>query len=165
MTYLKKLIGTKSLNTEQCPAGLSPRIIPHYLPPKHLWETLGMGKNLTQQPKIYWFPPPEKFPLINLLLSLSKMSFLPHQIVIFIYYIIQASYVAVAIAIVSFLHQLQVLINWYLLNVVFSMTKALNDQSSPKQNFSPPFNATWKTLLLFMRVFLFFALPFLFQTL
>ena len=28
MTYLKKLTGTKSLNREQCPAGLSPRIIP-----------------------------------------------------------------------------------------------------------------------------------------
>ena len=29
MTYLKKLDGTKTLNTKQCPAGLSPRIIPH----------------------------------------------------------------------------------------------------------------------------------------
>ena len=28
MTYLKKLVGTKPINTEQCPAGLSPRIIP-----------------------------------------------------------------------------------------------------------------------------------------
>ena len=83
MTYLKKLIETKSLNVKQCPSGLSPRIIPHY-PRKHLWETLGMGKNPTQQPKIYSFPPPEKFPFINLLLSLSEMLFLSHQIVIFI---------------------------------------------------------------------------------
>ena len=29
MTYLKKLDGTKTLNTKQCPVGLSPRIIPH----------------------------------------------------------------------------------------------------------------------------------------
>ena len=29
MTYLKKLDGTKTLNRKQCPAGLSPRIIPH----------------------------------------------------------------------------------------------------------------------------------------
>ena len=62
VTYLKKFIGTKSLDTKQCPAGLSLRIIPHY-PPKHLWETLGMGKNHTQEPKMYSFPPPEKNPI------------------------------------------------------------------------------------------------------
>ena len=28
ITYLKKLIGIKSLNAKQCPAGLSPRVIP-----------------------------------------------------------------------------------------------------------------------------------------
>ena len=67
VTYLKKFIGTKSLDTKQCPAGLSLRIIPHY-PPKHLWETLGMGKNHTQEPKMYSFPPPEKNPITNLLL-------------------------------------------------------------------------------------------------
>ena len=76
MTCLITFVGTKSLNTKQCPEGLSLRIIPHYLR-KHLWETLGMGKNPTQQPKIYSFPPPEKSPLINLLLLLSKVSFLP----------------------------------------------------------------------------------------
>ena len=47
MTYLKNFIGTKSLDTKQCPAGLSPRIIPHY-PTKHLWENLGMAKNHIQ---------------------------------------------------------------------------------------------------------------------
>ena len=51
---------------------------------KHLLETLGMGKNPIQQPKIYSFPPPEKSPLLNLLLPLSKILFLPHQIGIFI---------------------------------------------------------------------------------
>ena len=56
----EKLSGTKSLNTKQCPAGLSPRIIPHCAP-KHLWETLKMGANPTQQPKMYSFNPPEKF--------------------------------------------------------------------------------------------------------
>ena len=44
MTYLEKLVGTKSLNTKQCPAVLSPRIIPNYLH-RNLWETLAMGKN------------------------------------------------------------------------------------------------------------------------
>ena len=85
MAFLKKLLGTKSLNTKQCPTGLSPKIISHY-PHKHLWETLAMGTNPTQQPKIYSFPPPGKSPLINLHL-LSKMSFVPlspHQIVFFI---------------------------------------------------------------------------------
>ena len=67
MTYLKKFIGTKSLDAKECLAVLSPRIIPR-CPPKHLWETLGMRKNHTEQPKIYSFPPPEKNPLINLLL-------------------------------------------------------------------------------------------------
>ena len=82
MTYLKNLVGTKSLNTKQFPAGLSHRIIPNY-PHNHLWETLAMGKNPTRQPRIYSIPPTEKSPLVNLLL-LSKLSFLPHQTVIFI---------------------------------------------------------------------------------
>ena len=83
MTYLKKLIGTISLNTTQFPAELSLRIIPRY-PPKYLWETLGIGENPTQRPKIYSFPPTEKFPLINLLFLLSKVSFRHHEIVTFI---------------------------------------------------------------------------------
>ena len=81
MTYLKKFVETKSLNTKQCPTGLSPRIILHYSP-KYLWETLGMGENPTQRPKIY--RPPEISPLLNLLLLLSKESFLLDEIVIFI---------------------------------------------------------------------------------
>ena len=89
MTYLKNLVGTKSLNTKHFPAGLSPGIIPHYPPPlpphpKSLWKTLGMEKNPTKQPKMHSFPLLEKLPLINLLLPLSKMVFFPHQIVIFI---------------------------------------------------------------------------------
>ena len=51
--------------------------------PKPLCETLGMGKNPTQQPKIYLFPPSEKSPLIDLNLSISKVSFLPHQVAVF----------------------------------------------------------------------------------
>ena len=52
MNYLKKLVGTQSLIKKQCPAGLSPKVILHYSP-KDLWEILGMGKNPTQQPKMY----------------------------------------------------------------------------------------------------------------
>ena len=46
MTYLKNFIATKSLDANQCPAGLSPKSIHHYTP-KQLWETLRMGKNHT----------------------------------------------------------------------------------------------------------------------
>ena len=61
MTNLKKLIGNKSPNTKQCPAGLSPRIIP-----KTLLETLGMEENISQQSKTYSFLLSEKSSLINL---------------------------------------------------------------------------------------------------
>ena len=55
----------------------------------------------------------------------------------------------------------------YLLNLVFSLTKALNGQSlsEAKYIFSPPFNAIWETLLPFILAFLFFTFTFLFQTL
>ena len=107
MTYLKMLHGDMSLNTQQCPAGLSSRIIPQVslllqkmsppsmflgcthqmltVAPSHepLWEILWMGKNPNQQLRIYWFPPLEKSPLIDFHLLLSKVSFLPNQIAIF----------------------------------------------------------------------------------
>ena len=54
MSYLKKLVGTKSFNLKQCPAGLFSWIIPHYRH-KHIWETLAMGKNTTQQLKFTHF--------------------------------------------------------------------------------------------------------------
>ena len=52
MTNLKKLIGNKSLNTKQCPAGLSPRIIPLHLlgNPGGLGEYQPTGKNLLTFP-------------------------------------------------------------------------------------------------------------------
>ena len=76
MTYLKKLVGTKSHNTKQCSARLSPRILPHY-PPKHLWETPWMRKISTQQPKIYSFPPTEKSPLEIYFFDYQKCHFFP----------------------------------------------------------------------------------------
>ena len=99
----KRSIKTKSLNTKPCPAGVSPRIICQaspFLPkmsqnccthqvwtvppsPEPLWVILGMGKNPTQQPKIYSFPHSEKSPLIDLNYLLSKVSFLPNQTAIF----------------------------------------------------------------------------------
>ena len=137
MTFLKNLIGTKSFIRKQCPAGLSPTIIPHYAP-KHLWKTLGMGKNSTQKLTSFFCGCSHSCCMI----FVSTLGFM-------------------------YTYVMLVLINWCLLSVVFSMTKALNHQSFLMHNFySPPsFNATWKTLLVRTLVFLFFALFFLFQTL
>ena len=111
----------------------------------------GWGENSTQQPKIYSFPPPEKSTSQNLHLPLSKVSF-PSSSNFNLSlnnqdrnnHPIQVSTVAVAITVVSFFsmssymhtYVMLVLINPYLLNVVFSMTKTLNVQNSPKQNFN-----------------------------
>ena len=141
MTYFKKFAGTKSLNTKHCLAGLSLRIISHY-PPKHLRETLGIWENLTQQAKIYSSPPPEKSPLINLHLLVSKVSFLSHQIAIFIQllyisFICSCSHCCCIIFFLTsgfmYTYVMPILINQCLLNVVFSMAKALNGQSSPSK--------------------------------
>ena len=52
--------------------------------PELLWETLGMGVGvMEEQRNIYSFLPPEKSLLINLHPPLSKVSFLPHQIAMF----------------------------------------------------------------------------------
>ena len=67
-------------------------------------------------------------------------------------------FIAVVFAVVSFVltsdfmyrYFMLILISQGLLILICSMTKALNDQNSSKQNsqtLSPPFNATWKTLL------------------
>ena len=84
----------------------------------------------------------------------------------------QSSFVAAVISVVSclnfrfYVHTCHAnLTNQCLLNVAFTMTKALNDRSSLKQNFHslPPSNAISKTELLLLLVFLFFTLPFYFK--
>ena len=104
--------------------------------PELLWEILEMEENPTQQPNIYLFPPSRKSPLIEICLPLSKVSFLSHHIAFSINHPMQASFVAVVISVASFFNfRLDpILIYRCLLNVFFSMTKALNGQSSPKQN-------------------------------
>ena len=53
-----------------------------------------------------------------------------------------------------------------LLNIVFSINKALNGQILPSVIYIiPTFQCYLKTLLLLMLAFLFFALPFLYQIL
>ena len=79
----------------------------------------------------------------------------------------QALFIALVIAVVAFFltsgfmyrYIMPILINRWLLNLIFSMTKALSRQSSSKQNFqlpsSPLFNAIWKALLQILLVLLF----------
>ena len=108
MTYLKRLGGTKSFNTKQCPSGLSPRSIPqvsHFLPkmsPPFMflccthqvctfsllpWTFLGnpgdRGETYPTAKNLFIFLTREKSPLIDLHLPISKVLFLPHQISIF----------------------------------------------------------------------------------
>ena len=56
------------------------------------------------------------------------------------------------------------LTNQCLLNVAFSMTKALNNRSSPKQNFHF-LQQNFQNPASIIACFPFFTLPFLFQTL
>ena len=124
MTYFKKLIGTKFINIKHCPAGLSPKIMPP-CPPKHSLETLEMGENPTQEPKIC--------PAWNISLMKFTSSTIESVIPSPSNYPIQASFVVVAMALHRFLTSgfmytcvVLMLINQCLLNVVFSMIKVLN---------------------------------------
>ena len=87
MAYLKKLNGTKSLNPKQCLMLLCCTHQVSVFPPslQMLWQALRMGYNPTQQPKVYSLSVQKENPLINLHLQLSKVSFLPHQIAVFMW--------------------------------------------------------------------------------
>ena len=121
MAYLKKLIGIKSLNTKQFLVGLSPRCC---------FESYQTVKNLL----IFW----NRFTsstIKSVIPSPSNSNF--HVITL-----CKLQFVAVVIPAVSFFltsgfmytHFMLILINRCLLNVVFSMSKVLNGQSSPKEN-------------------------------
>ena len=122
-----------------------------------------MGENSTQQPKTYPFPQPVKSPLKNVHLPLSKVSFFPHQIAILIYlpyksFICSCCHCCCIILFTlgfMYTHVMLILIIRCLLNVVLSMTKALNGQSSPKQNFYSPHLS-----MLFEKACFSFTLPF-----
>ena len=126
---------------------MSSRIISQNYPPKRLWETQSMEKNISQQPKIYYFSPPEKSSQINSASSTIK-SFLPSPwnsnkisspYTSFIcscsncYCIIFFNF-----RLYMYAHIMLSLINQCLLNVVFSITKELWSKISPKQNFYYP---------------------------
>ena len=122
---------------------MSSRIISQNYPPKPLWETLGMRESTSQQPKIYSFSPPEKSSLINLHFPLSSVILSPSnrnfRLGIFI---CSCSHCCCIIffnfRLYMYTHVMLILINQCLLNVVFSITKALNGQISPKQHFYYP---------------------------
>ena len=61
-----------------------------------------MGKDPTQQPGIYLFPPSEKSLLIGLHVSLSKVSFLPIKQKFSSNHRMQSSFVAAVISVVSY---------------------------------------------------------------
>ena len=69
--------------------------------PQPLWVALEMGKDPTQQPKMYSFPPSEKSPSIDLNLSLSKFHFFPIKQQFSSNRPMQSSFVAAVISIVS----------------------------------------------------------------
>ena len=123
MACFKELVGTKSINTKQCPAGLSPRVKPNY-PPNHFCEIVWDTKQSHLTIKNLPIFPTRKIPF-NKFTSSAIFRFLFNCP-------IQVSFVSAAIALVSFL---LILINLCLLNVVFSMKKAWNGQSSRRQNF------------------------------
>ena len=131
------------------------RIISQNYPPlprrKHSWEALELGESHPTG-KIVLIYPTRKIPLMKFTL-LSKVSLLPHEIVSF-YLICSCSHGYCIIFSFQASCVVLILINRCLLNVVFSMTNALNDQSSSKQNFCP------LHLSILMRVFLFFSTTF-----
>ena len=111
--------------------------------------------------------------LIDLNISLSKVSFLPpsnsnFQLIISLFAELQSFLLYHILNFRLYVHISHAnLTNQCLLIVAISMKKVVNDWSSPKQSFHslPPSNAISKTLLLLVLVFLFLTLHFLFQTL
>ena len=156
MTYLEKFSRIKSLNTKHCPAGLTSRIIPFpslsFLIPKitpalilhccshQLWIALPSVLNLCWKP-CRWeriLPSRQNVTLISCsrIVLLTKLHLLCNHP-------IQAWFIVVVIVVVSFFltlgfiytYFMLILINRYLLNIIFSMTKTLSGQNFPKQNF------------------------------
>ena len=140
MTDLKKLIRTK-FQQDYLPELFPIVPLDIYGKPWRWGESHPTTKNVF----IY---PTRKIPLMKFTL-LSKVSLLPHEIVSF-YLICSCSHGYCIIFSFQASCVVLILINRCLLNVVFSMTNALNDQSSSKQNFCP------LHLSILMRVFLFF---------
>ena len=135
--------------------------------PELLWEILEMEENPTQQPNIYLFPPSRKSPLIEICLPLSKVSFLSHHIAFSINHPMQASFVAVVISVASFFNFRLDPILIYRFYWMFSlawqkhwMVKALPSKIPILSTFQYYLENPVSLKL----VFLFFTLPFLFQT-
>ena len=143
MTKLKKLIGNKSVNTKQCPAGLSPRIIHLNLYGKpwdgeEYWPT---AKNLlistSRKILLDKFTPSTMKSVIP---SPSNSNF--HLITLYKLSPIHPIYPSHCCCIIflkfrlfMYVHVMLILINQCLLNAVFSITKTLKGQISPKYHF------------------------------
>ena len=114
-------------------------------------STLSIEDTFFKKPQEGQFDPPSpplpgRLGLIDLHLSLSKVSFMLHQIAIFISslyksFLCSCSYCCCIIYLTSCLmyaHVMLMSINQCLLNVAFSSTKALYGQIFPKQHFYYP---------------------------
>ena len=126
---------------------MSSKIISQNCPPKALWKTLGMGGEYQPTAKGLLIFVTRKIPLNKFISSaIESVIHPPIKYQFSSNHSIQVSFVAVVIAVVSFFlttgfiytHVMLISINQCLLNLVFSMTKALSGQSYPKQSFYYP---------------------------
>ena len=126
---------------------------------KPLGETLQMGQNHTQQQKTLPISHTRKISLANSSfrvinqynLHLKLYSLLFYHFCFFIYFFITSG--------IMYTYFMLILINPWLLNLIFKMAKIMNCQNSSKQNFQPPssapFKAFWETLLQVLVIFCF----------
>ena len=156
-TYLKKRIGIKSLSTKQSPAELSPLYPPSYQKcitsfhlaccPCHVWTALPLPSNLP-----FGRNPVDggRISSSSKKMSISLIRKIPLTNTSFIY---SCSHCCCIIFLTSgFMcrYIMLILISRRLVSFICSMTKALNEQNSSKQNSqtpSLPFTAICKTLL------------------
>lgn len=133
--YLNNFIGIKSFNTNQCPSELSPWIIPPCI--------LYLTKYVTPTLIVPVAPSRYNHPIQDLFIA---------AVIAVLSLFLSSCYMYAYITLV--------LINQCVLNIIFSMAKALNGQNSSKQNLQDPsrtFKAIGKTLLKLLSVFLFFS--------
>ena len=116
-----------------------------------------MGQNHTQQQKILPISHTRKISLANssfrvinqYKLHLKLYSLLFYHFYLFIYFFITSG--------IMYTYFMLILINPWLLNLIFKMTKTMNGKNFCNQNFWPPFfapsKAFWKTLLQFLLIF------------
>ena len=154
MTYLKKLLGTTSLN-KKCLAELYPICIPH-IPLNIYWKTCGKRENSTQQSKYQLISPTIK----SVTPSPSNSNFHLTTYTIFICSCSNCCCIFVLTSGFIYTHVILILIDVYWM-LSLALQKHWMVNVLPRKIFILlTFNAIWKTLLLWMLVFLLFTLLF-----